>query len=70
MTEATWTKNAIRVQLQTGLGKKRTRTFNNIAQNVTGDQLEKFGHLIALLTGETFLGVTETTTTSITGGKR
>lgn len=70
MTEATWTKNAIRVQLQTKLGKKRTRTFNNIAQNVTEDQLEKFGHLIALLTGETFLGVTETTTTNITGGKR
>lgn len=69
MTEATLTKNAIRVQLQTKAGKKRTRTFNNIAPNVTGAQLEKFGQLIALLTGENFLGVSETTTTNITGGK-
>ena len=51
MTEAIWDKNAIRVKLVKKDGSTRQRSFNNVVQGATPDQLHQFGQLVATLTG-------------------
>lgn len=52
MTEAIWDKNAIRVKLVKKDGSTCQRSFNNVVQGATPDQLHQFGQLVATLTGE------------------
>ncbi|KRL87328.1 hypothetical protein [Ligilactobacillus apodemi] len=65
MTEVKWDKNAVRVVLEKAEGGMRQRSFNNVSQNVSPEQLQRFGQLIALLTGEKLRTVVETTTTQL-----
>ena len=61
MTEVKWDKNAVRVVLEKAEGGMRQRSF----KNVSPEQLQRFGQLIALLTGEKLRTVVETTTTQL-----
>lgn len=46
-------------------GKERKRSFNNIAEKATDEQLQTFGDLVAQLTGEATDKVTVNVTTAL-----
>ncbi|GBG95782.1 hypothetical protein LFYK43_22410 [Ligilactobacillus salitolerans] len=51
MNEA-WKKTSLAVESTKEDGKTKKRSFNNIAQGATDEQLVSFGQVIAQLTGE------------------
>ncbi len=61
----TWEKTNIAVGSTKEDGSVRKRSFNNIAQSATDEQLQQFGQVIAQLTGETTDQVTVNVTAAL-----
>lgn len=60
-----WEKTNVVVQSTKEDGTERKRSFNNIAEEATDEQLYNFGELVAQLTGEATDKLTVNVTTAM-----